>query len=215
MVGGGGRLTLYVLKRLRIDSRLSSLRPLYLARPRILCSRTGRGHSKKSITGSAASAPKTSCHPAQFSSERGKPSMRKLHFPLFAVSASMAFLSRPTVMVTGMILPLVWYSSIRAAFSLPDARSARRRSPALRCVQPSWFMASSHMVPFPAPGPPRTKTTFCPPLLAVARGSLSWIVIEEGSGPTPFFAYTSHAAMSVGGISVSNFPGWQGQKACR
>ena len=54
-----------------------------------------------------------------------------------------------------------------------------RHVPADRWHQPSWFIASSHIVPLPAPGPPRTNTT-----LGLRRGSCSCTVIL-GAGATP------------------------------
>lgn len=50
---------------------------------------------------------------------------------------------------------------IRVARGELDFRSARRRSPADRCVQFGWLdVRSEHWVPLPAPGPPRTNTTW-------------------------------------------------------
>lgn len=42
-------------------------------------------------------------------------------------------------------------------FSEPDWISARRRSPALRCVKPKLSTILAHCVPFPLPGPPIMK----------------------------------------------------------
>jgi len=65
------------------------------------------------------------------------------------------------VIVAGTIWPLDILSLIRVARGELDFRSARRRSPAERCVQFGWFaVKSEHWIPLPAPGPPRTNTTW-------------------------------------------------------
>lgn len=48
---------------------------------------------------------------------------------------------------------------ISASCELDLVRSARSKSPAERCAQPRFLERSSHCVPLPAPGPPRTNTT--------------------------------------------------------
>ena len=110
--------------------------------------------------------------------------MRKFFLPL----AVMAALIRPTVTSTGTIFPSLMYSLIMSACGPPAARSARSRSPALKWQKPSCISATSHMVPFPAPGPPSTKTTLG------LRGSVSWSV-TVGAGATAFL-YTLHGPAS-------------------
>lgn len=61
---------------------------------------------------------------------------------------------------TGTMLPSLMYDSMSSPSAEPLLRSARSRSPAERCTKPYSFTIFSHCVPFPAPGPPRTKMTF-------------------------------------------------------
>lgn len=83
--------------------------------------------------------------------------MRKRDLP----DAFMAFSSSEHVTSTGTILPLRIYSSISMPNSEPSRdRSSRSRSPADKWVNWNRSTILEHCVPFPAPGPPRTNTTF-------------------------------------------------------
>lgn len=63
-------------------------------------------------------------------------------------------------MLEGTISPADILALMSSARSDPDFRSARRRSPADRWDHPNFSERRAHCVPFPAPGPPRTKTTW-------------------------------------------------------
>jgi hypothetical protein len=113
-----------------------------------------------------------------FSSHLGKPSIRTL----LALLVSIAFLMSSTVISDGTILPSLMMSRINSLkcnretllqregvqrltggdhmtrhyypFSLPDAISWRRMSPALKWVNPKSEAILVHCVPLPLPGPP-------------------------------------------------------------
>jgi hypothetical protein len=75
---------------------------------------------------------------------------------------SIACFSNPVVISPGTISPRLITDSISAAVDDPDCRSARKSSPAERCTNPASATRRAHCVPFPAPGPPSTKTTYRP-----------------------------------------------------
>jgi len=64
------------------------------------------------------------------------------------------------VMDEGTICPADILELMSSARSEPDFRSSRSKSPADRCVHDIRSERRVHCVPFPAPGPPRTKTTW-------------------------------------------------------
>mmetsp|Transcript_584 Transcript_584/g.1222 ORF Transcript_584/g.1222 Transcript_584/m.1222 type:complete len:210 (-) Transcript_584:154-783(-) len=149
-----------VSNRFRMTSRLSSFLPddLPLSNSRPVMISSGQSRNRTFFTTADPSA-KASSHALTFPSLRGKPSMRNFLLPLSPRSFSMAFWRRRTVISLGTICPAEILALMTSASSEPLARSARSRSPADRCAHPRRSRSRSHCVPFPAPGPPRTKTT--------------------------------------------------------
>mmetsp|Transcript_23402 Transcript_23402/g.54677 ORF Transcript_23402/g.54677 Transcript_23402/m.54677 type:complete len:202 (-) Transcript_23402:168-773(-) len=151
-----GTLSLTKVRNLltRVSS-LSSARPLvsplFIIRARI----TSSGQSKYKTIGTSTSFCIMRCQPRMLSSLRGNPSTRKRDLPLFRI----ALRNKLTVTSTGTIWPSLIIVAIIAPSSDSLATSARRRSPADRCVQPKSLTMLAHCVPLPHPGPPRTKTT--------------------------------------------------------
>jgi len=119
--------------------------------------------------------------------------------PCYLITFSIAFFSNSTVISLGTSLPAVIYCSIVAACGPPFFLSALRRSPVERWVHPSWYVANSHIVPLPAPGPPSMNTTFG---LGVGLRGSQWCNTTLGAGATPFF-YTAYSLPSAGGSASS------------
>mmetsp|Transcript_21026 Transcript_21026/g.53899 ORF Transcript_21026/g.53899 Transcript_21026/m.53899 type:complete len:220 (+) Transcript_21026:1178-1837(+) len=86
--------------------------------------------------------------------ERGKPSSRKAFLPLDI----MAFFSRLQPTVSGTRPPCFITSAHVLPSSLPEATSARSRSPEERWWRPYLATSFSLRVPLPLPGPPRMTT---------------------------------------------------------
>lgn len=128
---------------------LSSTLPWLRPRRRLTISSSGQS---KKITMSG-SVPTILSKAILFSSHLGKPSIRTL----LALFISIAFLMSSTVISDGTILPSFMISRINSPFSLPDAISCRRISPALRWANPKSEAILVHCVPLPLPGPPKTK----------------------------------------------------------
>uniref|UniRef100_A0A0A9ANS1 Uncharacterized protein n=1 Tax=Arundo donax TaxID=35708 RepID=A0A0A9ANS1_ARUDO len=128
---------------------LSSTRPWLRPRRRLTISSSGQ--SKKSTM--SGSVPIILSKAILFSSHLGKPSIRTF----LALLISIAFLISSTVISDGTILPSFIISRINSPFSLQDDISCRRRSPALKWANPKSEAILVHCVPFPLPGPPKTK----------------------------------------------------------
>eukprot|EP00967_Tisochrysis_lutea_P149251 scaffold286628_cov32-Tisochrysis_lutea.AAC.1 len=88
----------------------------------------------------------------RLSSERGKPSIKKGPLPF-----AMAAWSSLTVVEDATIFPSAITLAMASPASEPDATSARRRSPAERCVASKRSISRAHCVPLPEPGPPMIK----------------------------------------------------------
>mmetsp|Transcript_20852 Transcript_20852/g.52175 ORF Transcript_20852/g.52175 Transcript_20852/m.52175 type:complete len:278 (-) Transcript_20852:1635-2468(-) len=92
-----------VVKRLRIDSRLSSVRPLVLPRSRSLASIVASPQSKNNAKRTLALVPTTLFHPSKLSALLGKPSTRYL--PPSQPHCSMALTINFIVISTGTSFP--------------------------------------------------------------------------------------------------------------
>mmetsp|Transcript_40363 Transcript_40363/g.121623 ORF Transcript_40363/g.121623 Transcript_40363/m.121623 type:complete len:223 (+) Transcript_40363:295-963(+) len=145
----------------RMTSSLSSFRPLDLPlsskRPVMVSS--GQSRNSTNFTSAFPVAVSRSSHTDTFPSDRGKPSMRNFVLPLSFRSFAMPPSRRSTVISAGTICPAAILELMRSASSDPELRSARSRSPAERWAKSRREERSSHCVPFPDPGPPRTNTT--------------------------------------------------------
>mmetsp|Transcript_12429 Transcript_12429/g.23360 ORF Transcript_12429/g.23360 Transcript_12429/m.23360 type:complete len:223 (+) Transcript_12429:27-695(+) len=152
---------LNVTNLFRITSKLSSFLPELFPRSSSLPVIVSSGQSKKStnFTSAFPAVVKRSSQTVTFPSLLGKPSMRNFVLPLSPRSFAMALSRRSTVISAGTICPAAILELISSASLEPEFRSARSRSPADRCANPIRSRRSSHCVPFPDPGPPRTNTT--------------------------------------------------------
>mmetsp|Transcript_47718 Transcript_47718/g.139075 ORF Transcript_47718/g.139075 Transcript_47718/m.139075 type:complete len:241 (+) Transcript_47718:3955-4677(+) len=147
-----------VMKRFRMDSMLSSTRPLVLPRSSSLASMQASEHSKNKVNLTSAFSPITVFHARKLSSLRGNPSTR--YFPCSQPWRRMACSINTTVISAGTSFPPLMQSSMSWPYWEPSRdRSSRRRSPALRCTYPYVRDMREHWVPLPAPGPPSTNTT--------------------------------------------------------
>merc|ERR1719483_472035 len=111
-------------------------------------------------------SPITFVHPDRLSSLRGNPSIRKLFLSLLVMARS----SREQVISTGTMVPLVMWCSINSPYREPGlALSALSKSPADKCTWPNCSTILAHWVPFPAPGPPKTKITLGKPMTRLLK----------------------------------------------
>mmetsp|Transcript_70453 Transcript_70453/g.187624 ORF Transcript_70453/g.187624 Transcript_70453/m.187624 type:complete len:375 (-) Transcript_70453:241-1365(-) len=145
---------------LSITSTLSSLRASAASDPRLISRRRSswwspsREMAQATFTKSAVMVSQTS----EFSTLRGKPSMRNRVTPSWCfllISATSSF----TVIMAGTMVAFCMHSSIKSAVGPPFFRSWRSSSPADMCDHPSWSTMKSHWVPLPDPGPPMMNAT--------------------------------------------------------
>mmetsp|Transcript_8209 Transcript_8209/g.23571 ORF Transcript_8209/g.23571 Transcript_8209/m.23571 type:complete len:357 (+) Transcript_8209:1677-2747(+) len=147
----GTLCSIKVLNRFLMVSALSSARSLVSPLLRRRRSISSSGQSKKMTADGAQICFSNAC---AWSLARGKPSMRNLSIPLRSIAA----FRRPMVTPTGTSFPSFIRSAHIFPVSEPLATSARRRSPAERCLKPKSSTICSHCVPLPDPGPPSTNT---------------------------------------------------------
>mmetsp|Transcript_22639 Transcript_22639/g.57351 ORF Transcript_22639/g.57351 Transcript_22639/m.57351 type:complete len:251 (-) Transcript_22639:518-1270(-) len=165
----GSHSFLFVARRFLMPSSVSSERfspfsASFSARARTRFTISSSGTSKKRTLRTSHSSPHFFSNPETLSLLRGKPSMRNLLRRPRCLVVHSFILSWMSLIVisTGTMVPAVMCFSI--VFASSDSgwslRHARRTSPAEMVAQPRMRRTTlRHWVPFPAPGPPRTKTT--------------------------------------------------------